>query len=166
MNSFAYGCAWYLHTCSVNFNLWKSSSWFAFLSEVQYYCWWVFSASYTLVNQRESSNFWYSEVSLDRSAVRYLWWDLATFIRSIYDTVKKSYFMFCFLIIRVKYFTSVSNLISWSANLEDKMIKVKIIMIVMMNWLIEIKSEVKVKDWVEDQIWVSSETLWLCQDIV
>ncbi len=38
--------------------------------------------------------------------------------------------------------------------------------IVMMNWLIEIRSEAKVKDWVEDQIWVSSETLWLCQDII
>ncbi len=38
--------------------------------------------------------------------------------------------------------------------------------IVMMNWHIEIKSKTKVKDWVKDQIWVSSETLWLCQDIV
>ncbi len=34
--------------------------------------------------------------------------------------------------------------------------------IVMMNWHIK----TKVKDWVEDQIWVSFETLWLCQDIV
>ncbi len=34
--------------------------------------------------------------------------------------------------------------------------------IVMMNWHIE----TKVKDWVEDQIWISSETLWLCQDII
>ncbi len=32
--------------------------------------------------------------------------------------------------------------------------------------MIEIKSETKVKDWVEDQIWISSETLWLCQDII
>jgi len=38
--------------------------------------------------------------------------------------------------------------------------------IVMMNWLIKIKSEARVKDWVENQIWVSFETLWLCQDIV
>ena len=38
--------------------------------------------------------------------------------------------------------------------------------IVMIDWLIEIRSEVRVKSWVEDQIWVSSETLWLCQDIV
>jgi len=38
--------------------------------------------------------------------------------------------------------------------------------IVMMNWHIEIKSETKVKDWVEDQIWVSSETLCVCQDNV
>ncbi len=38
--------------------------------------------------------------------------------------------------------------------------------IVMMNWLIEIRSEARVRDWVKDQIWVSSETLWLCQDIV
>ncbi len=38
--------------------------------------------------------------------------------------------------------------------------------IVMMNWLIKIKLETKVKDWVKDQIWVSSETLWLCQDII
>ncbi len=37
--------------------------------------------------------------------------------------------------------------------------------IVMINWHIEIKSETKVRDWVEDQIWISSETLWLCQDI-
>ncbi len=41
--------------------------------------------------------------------------------------------MFCFLIIRVKYLTSISNLISWSANLEDKMIKVKIIKIYLIN---------------------------------
>ncbi len=34
--------------------------------------------------------------------------------------------------------------------------------IVMMNWHIE----ARIRDWVEDQIWVSSETLWLCQDIV
>ena len=38
--------------------------------------------------------------------------------------------------------------------------------IVMMNWLIEIKSKIKVKDWIEDQIWISSETLSLCQDII
>ncbi len=38
--------------------------------------------------------------------------------------------------------------------------------IVMMNWFIEIRSETKVRDWVKDQIWVSSESLWLCQDIV
>ncbi len=36
----------------------------------------------------------------------------------------------------------------------------------MMNWLIEIKSKIKVKDWIEDQIWISSETLSLCQDII
>ena len=117
----------------MNFNSWKSSSWFAFLSEVQYYCWRVFSANYTSVNQRESSSFWYSEISLDRSAVRYLWWDLTTFIRNIYNTVKRSYFMFCFLIIKVKYSTSISNLISWSANLENKMIKVKIIKIYLID---------------------------------
>ncbi len=38
--------------------------------------------------------------------------------------------------------------------------------IVMMNWHIKIKSKIKVKDWVEDQIQVSSETLWLCQNII
>ncbi len=38
--------------------------------------------------------------------------------------------------------------------------------IVMMNWHIEIRSEARIRDWVKDQIWVSSETLWLCQDIV
>ncbi len=38
--------------------------------------------------------------------------------------------------------------------------------IVMMNWLIKIRSKTKVKDWVKDQIWVSFETLWLCQDII
>jgi len=38
--------------------------------------------------------------------------------------------------------------------------------IVMMNWYIEIRTKTRVKDWVKDQIWVSSETLWLCQDIV
>ncbi len=38
--------------------------------------------------------------------------------------------------------------------------------IVMMNWLIEIRLETRVRDWVEGQIWVSSEILWLCQDIV
>ena len=38
--------------------------------------------------------------------------------------------------------------------------------IVIMNWHIKVKSETKVKDWVKDQIWVNSETLWLCQDIV
>ncbi len=127
MNSLADDCAWYLHTCSVNFNSWKSFNWFAFSSEVQYYCWRVFSASYTSVNQRKSLSFWYSEILLDCSAVRYLWWSLTTFIKDIYNTVKRSYFMFCFLIVRVKYSTSISNLISWSANLKDKMIKVKII---------------------------------------
>ncbi len=44
--------------------------------------------------------------------------------------------MFCFLIIRVKYSTSISNLISWSVNLKDKMIKVKIIKI----YLIDLQS--------------------------
>ncbi len=29
----------------------------------------------------------------------------------------------------------------------------------MINWLIEIKSETKVKDWVENQIWINFETL-------
>ncbi len=133
MNSLADDCARYLHTCFVNFNSWKSSSWFTFSSEVQYYCWRVFSANYTSVNQRKLLSFWYSEIFLDCSAVKYLWWDLATFIRSIYDTVKRSYFMFCFLIIRVKYSTSISNLISWSTNLENKMIKVKIIKIYLIN---------------------------------
>ena len=38
--------------------------------------------------------------------------------------------------------------------------------IVMMNWHIEIRSKTRIRDWVEDQIWVSFETLWLCQDIV
>ncbi len=42
----------------------------------------------------------------------------------------------------------------------------EILEFVVMNWHIEIKSETKVRDWVEDQIWVSSETLWLCQDII
>ncbi len=49
------------------------------------------------------------------------------FIRNIYNIIKRSYFMFCFLIIKVKYSTSISNLISWSVNLKNKMIKVKII---------------------------------------
>ncbi len=133
MNSLADDCTWYLHTCSVNFNSWKSSSWFTFSSKVQYYCWRVFSASYTSVNQRESLSFWYSEVSLDRLAVKYLWWDLIMFIRNIYNTIKKSYFMFCFLIIKVKYSTSISNLISWSVNLKNKMIKVKIIKTYLIN---------------------------------
>ncbi len=142
MNSLADDCAWYLHTCSVNFNSWKSFNWFAFLSEVQYYCWRVFSTSYTSINQRKSLSFWYSEISLDHSAVRYLWWDLATFIRSIYDTIKRSYFMFCFLIVRVKYSTSISNLISWSANLKNKMIKVKIIKTYLIDlWLHHIDVE-------------------------
>ncbi len=51
---------------------------------------------------------------------------------------------------------------SWDwewTHLEEKTI-------VMMNWHIEIRSETRIRDWVEDQIWVSSETLWLCQDIV
>ncbi len=38
--------------------------------------------------------------------------------------------------------------------------------IIMMNWYIEIKSETRIRDWIEDQIWVSSKTLWLCQDII
>jgi len=38
--------------------------------------------------------------------------------------------------------------------------------IVMMNWLIEIKSKTKVRNWVKDQIWIDFETLWLCQDII
>jgi len=38
--------------------------------------------------------------------------------------------------------------------------------IVMINWHIKIRSKTRIKDWVEDQIWVSSETLWLCQDII
>ena len=122
-----HACNRYLHTCFVNFNSWKLSSWFAFLSEVQYYYWWVFSTSYTSINQCKSSNFWYSEILLDCSAVRYLWWDLVMFIKDIYDMIKRSYFMFCFLIIKVKYSTSISNLINWSANLKNKMIKVKII---------------------------------------
>ncbi len=129
MNSLADDCTWYLHTCSVNFNSWKSFNWFVFQSEVQYYCWQVFSANYTLINQHKLLNFWYSEVSFDHSAVKYLWWDLMIFIRNIYDTAKKSYFMFCFLIIRIKYLASILNLISWSANLNDKIIKVKIIKI-------------------------------------
>ncbi len=95
--------------------------------------WWLIYHRYTSVNQRESLNFWYSKVFLDHSAVKYLWWDLVTFIRDIYDTVKRSYFMFCFLIVRVKYLTSISNLISWSVNLEDKMIKVKIIKIYLID---------------------------------
>ncbi len=37
--------------------------------------------------------------------------------------------MFCFLIVKVKYSTSILNLISWSVNLKNKMIKVKIIKI-------------------------------------
>ncbi len=51
---------------------------------------------------------------------------------------------------------------SWDqewTHLEEKTI-------VMMNWLIEIRSEIKVKDWIKDQIWVNFETLWLCQDII
>ncbi len=35
--------------------------------------------------------------------------------------------MFCFMIIRIKYSALISNLISWSASLDDKMIKIKII---------------------------------------
>ncbi len=38
--------------------------------------------------------------------------------------------------------------------------------IVMMNWHIEIRSETRIRNWVKDQIWISSETLWLCQDII
>ncbi len=38
--------------------------------------------------------------------------------------------------------------------------------IVMMNWHIKIKSKTKVRNWIKDHIWVSSETLWLCQDII
>ena len=38
--------------------------------------------------------------------------------------------------------------------------------IVMMNWHIKIKSETKVRNWIENQIWVNFETLWLCQNIV
>ncbi len=41
--------------------------------------------------------------------------------------------MFCFLIVRIKYSTSISNLISWSANLKNKMIKVKIIKVYFIN---------------------------------
>ncbi len=35
--------------------------------------------------------------------------------------------MFCFMIIRIKYSASISNLISWLTSLNDKMIKIKII---------------------------------------
>ena len=133
MNSFVDDCTWYLHTCSVNFNTWKSSCWFAFLSEVQYYCWWIFSASYTSINQHKSLNFWYSKIFLNYLTVKYLWWDLVTFIKDIYNTAKRSYFMFCFLIIKVKYSTSILNLINWSMNLKNKMIKVKIIKIYFIN---------------------------------
>ncbi len=38
--------------------------------------------------------------------------------------------------------------------------------IIMINWLIKIKLKTKVRNWVENQIWISSETLWLCQDII
>ncbi len=142
MNSFADDCAWYLHTCFMNFNSWKLFSWFAFSSEVQYYCWQIFSTSYTSINQRKSSNFWYSKIFLDHSTVKYLWWDLMMFIKDIYDTAKKSYFMFCFLIIRVKYLTSISNLISWLINLKNKIIKVKIIKIYFIDlWLHHIDVE-------------------------
>ena len=41
--------------------------------------------------------------------------------------------MFCFLIVRVKYSASILNLISWSVNLKNKMIKVKIIKIYLIN---------------------------------
>ncbi len=167
MNSLADDCAWYLHTCFVNFNSWKSSSWFAFSSEVQYYCWWVFSTSYTSINQCKSSSFWYSKISLNCSAVRYLWWSLVMFIRSIYDTVKRSYFMFCFLIIRVKYSTSISNMISWLINLKNKMIKVKIIKIYLIDlWSHHIDveySDIKIKTFhhfTANHSWNSKTSRW------
>jgi len=49
-------------------------------------------------------------------------------------------------------------------NQEWTHLKKKII--IMMNWQLKIKSKTKVRDWIENQIWVSSETLWLCQDII
>ncbi len=167
-NSLADDCAWYLHTCSVNFNSWKSFSWFAFQSEVQYYCWRVFSASYTSVNQRKLSSFWYSKIFLDRSAVKYLWWSLATFIRNIYDTAKRSYFMFCFLIIRVKYSASILNLISWSGNLDDKMIKVKIIKIYLIDlWSHHIDveySDIEIKTFHHSTLQRIIVEIWRLQD--
>ena len=57
--------------------------------------------------------------------------------------------MFCFLIIKVKYLTSISNLISWSASLKNKIIKVKIIKIYLINlWSYHIDveySDIKIK---------------------
>ena len=38
--------------------------------------------------------------------------------------------------------------------------------IVMINWHIKIRSKTRIRDWIENQIWVSFETLWLCQDII
>ena len=59
-----------------------------------------------------------------------------------------------------------SSIICYICKILDHLFKNCSQLNVMMNWHIEIRTETKVRDWVKDQIWVNSETLWLCQDIV
>lgn len=74
---------------------------------------------------REPPGWWYEEVPMHRSAVRYLWYGLAKTTRGSYDVAKRSYQTHCLQTGVYRLSADFNSLTGWVAILGDQNMKAK-----------------------------------------
>jgi hypothetical protein len=97
--------------------------------------WQVLSSADTY-DSIKSLEFWYSDMNIDKSKTRWIWFDLAIKTRLIYNSTIRSYKKHCMIDDFIVFSTIIESLRSWIFALDTRKLKAKSIK----AYLIEIRS--------------------------
>jgi hypothetical protein len=98
-------------------------------------CWQFFSAA-DAHRSIELLKFWYSDMNINRTKIWWIWFELATKTRSLYDSTIKSYREHCVIWDLLVFLTIIESLRSWVFILNTRELKIKSIK----TYLTEVKS--------------------------
>jgi hypothetical protein len=93
-------------------------------SEMRLDCW-QFSSTADAHRSIESLEFWYSNMNIDRTKIRWIWFELAIKTRSSYDSTIRSYRKHCMIWDFLVFSTIIESLRSWVFTLDTRELKTK-----------------------------------------
>jgi hypothetical protein len=103
-------------------------------NEMRLDCWQFFSAADAHCSIM-SLEFWYSNMNINKTKIKWIWFELATKTRSLYDSTIRSYKKHCMIWDFFVFSVTIESLKSWMFTLDTRELKTKSIK----TYLIKIK---------------------------